>query len=186
MFHVTPDPTQRSAVWCGQRVPDGHIAAVANSFTIREVTLDSPETFLYSSNLETAAASTGRWSHGQPIDFTRVFSGPEMGKKYSSGRRMWRIYNLLGDEVAAAALPSTYRTFDRNFSILRTTPSEIITLSTAAHISNSCSHSHANHFRCANGHLRPLNAHRGDARMSHAVSHVHRAAMRMEINRVWL
>jgi dipeptidase len=35
MFHITPDDTGRSAVWVAQRVPDGHITAVANSFRIR-------------------------------------------------------------------------------------------------------------------------------------------------------
>jgi dipeptidase len=109
VFHITPDPTQRSAVWCAQRVPDDHIASVANSFTIRQVAMNDSSTFLFSSNFEAAAAATGRWSPGgHPIDFTGVFSGPENGKKYSSGRRMWRIYTLLGDDAAAAALSATY------------------------------------------------------------------------------
>jgi dipeptidase len=111
IFQVLPDDSQRSAVWCAQRVPDDHVAVVANSFTIRDVDLTNQQDFLCSSNVEAVAARTGRWAPGRPLDFAAVFSGPEHGKKYSTGRRMWRIYNLLGDPAAAAALPETYTEF---------------------------------------------------------------------------
>lgn len=106
IFHVLPDPSGTSAVWVAQRVPDRHVGVVANSFSVREVSVHEPHAFLYSTNLFAAASATGRWLAG-PLDFTRVFAGPEPGHKYVSGRRMWRAYSLLAP-VAAARLPETY------------------------------------------------------------------------------
>ena len=37
MFHILSDDTGASAVWVAQRVPEGHITAVANGFVIKEV-----------------------------------------------------------------------------------------------------------------------------------------------------
>ena len=106
IFHVLPDHTGTGAVWVAQRVPDGHVGVVANSFTVREVALDDSHAFLHSANLLQAAAFTGRWSEG-PLDFTFVFAGPEPGRKYTSGRRMWRAFQLLAPD-ASAHLPVEY------------------------------------------------------------------------------
>ncbi len=112
LFQILPDPTQRSAVWAAQRVPEDHVAAVANSFTIREVNLsDTTGAFMFSRNLPALLR--------QDRDFTRSFAGAEFGHKYSSGRRVWRIYSLLapetpfsaeyGDLIRDAPYPATVR-----------------------------------------------------------------------------
>lgn len=111
IFHILPDDTQKSAVWCSERVPDTDVAVVANSFTIRSVNLSQPARFMCSGNVERVAATTGRWLHGHPLDFTLVFSGPENGKKYSTGRRMWRAYTLLGDPSVTAGLNFIYNEY---------------------------------------------------------------------------
>ena len=110
IFHVLPDPSGTSALWVGQRVPDGHVGVVANSFTVRAVDFDDEAGFLAASSLRDVATRTGRWAPGVPFDFTRIFAGAEPGHKYSAGRRMWRAYQLLAP-AAAAALSPTYKEY---------------------------------------------------------------------------
>jgi dipeptidase len=44
VFQILPDDTGASAVWAAQRVPDSHVAVVANSFTIRGLDFGSAGT----------------------------------------------------------------------------------------------------------------------------------------------
>ena len=82
MVHMLPDPTGTSVIWCAQRVPDGHITAVANTFVIRDViemvpyNLESIESdFLYSSNMYTIAENMAWWSRTDnvPLNFLKVW-----------------------------------------------------------------------------------------------------------------
>eukprot|EP00051_Salpingoeca_urceolata_P021543 m.339376 g.339376 ORF g.339376 m.339376 type:complete len:673 (+) comp19817_c0_seq7:253-2271(+) len=94
VFHVQPDDTKHGALWVAQRIPDGHVAAVANSFVVRTVDMNNATSFLYSASLPRLARQRG-WQPGQDLDFTALFSGPEMGHRYSSGRRMWVAFETL-------------------------------------------------------------------------------------------
>lgn len=106
IFHVLPDSSGRRAIWAAQRVPPHHVAVVANAFTIRAVALDDEENFLYSTTLLEEARILG-WSPSEPLCFTRIFSGPEPGHKYASGRRMWAALSLLSS-LSAEQLPPSY------------------------------------------------------------------------------
>lgn len=108
IFHVLPDDSGASAVWVAQRVPDGHVAVVANSFTVRIVDFDDERSFLASSNMRAVALRTGRTREGSPLDFTRAFAAEEPGHKYASGRRMWAAFRRLAAPSAAAALSPYY------------------------------------------------------------------------------
>ena len=108
IFHVLPDDTRSSAVWVAQRVPDGHVAVVANSFTVRVVDFNDEHSFLTSSSMRDVARRTGRWGVGLPFDFTRIFAGPEPSHKYASGRRMWVAFRELAAPTESSRLSPTY------------------------------------------------------------------------------
>ncbi|RHX99976.1 hypothetical protein DYB36_013467, partial [Aphanomyces astaci] len=83
-----------SAVWAAQRVPPGHVAAVANGFIIRELNLTNSDNYLASPNVHSFAQSMGWWDPSAgPFDFTAAYNyhtpGP-IGPLYV-GRRVWRI-----------------------------------------------------------------------------------------------
>jgi len=107
LFHVLPDDTGASAIWVAQRIPDDHIAVVANMFTIRDVNLTDTANFLGSQNMYTIAEKHGWWnpSGNKPLDFTAVFSDGEYAHRYYSGRRMWGIFGYL---TPGYPLPANY------------------------------------------------------------------------------
>lgn len=92
IFHILPDDTGRSAVWIAQRVPDDHVAAVANQFVIRQIDLSDPDNFLGSSNIHDVATRNGFWdpASGQPFDFTLAYAVERALPAYAT-RRVWRI-----------------------------------------------------------------------------------------------
>lgn len=105
VFHVLPDDSSASAVWCAMRVPDDHVAVCTNAFIIRHVDLNDTQAFLYSSNMLEVAQRNGLWIPGQPLDFAQVFGLGEAGHKYSSGRRMWAVFSQFAPSLN---LSSTY------------------------------------------------------------------------------
>jgi dipeptidase len=75
MFHVMPDDTGASAIWVAQRVPDDHIAVVANQFVITSVDLNDKENFMGSDNIFDVAIRNNLWDpkSGTPFNFAKVF-----------------------------------------------------------------------------------------------------------------
>ena len=120
IFHITPDDTGASAVWVAQRVPSNHVAVVANMFVIRDINFTDSENFVFSSNLVSVASRATNWTTEKPLDFTLYFSGAE-GRKYVSGRRMWRALELLTN----TSFPSTYGDFVKDAPYPTTAKSRI-------------------------------------------------------------
>jgi dipeptidase len=92
VFHILPDDTQLSAVWAAQRVPDDHIAVVANKFIIRNVDFDDHVNFKYSANIRDVAKRTGLWkpsSDSDPFDFTSIFATDGDDVPSWADRRTW-------------------------------------------------------------------------------------------------
>lgn len=103
IFHVIPDNTGSSAVWVAQRVPDDHIAVVANTFVIREVDEDS-DSFMFSSNLHRVAMEEGFWHPNEgKLNFLRAFVPQRLHPNYCH-RRVWRVFSLAAPSLN---LPST-------------------------------------------------------------------------------
>lgn len=88
MFHILPDDSGASAVWVAQKVPDDHVAVVANQFVIREVDPLSPD-FMFSDNLWMVAQRNGWWDGKDGysrLDFKLTYA-PGRYHPYYSHRR---------------------------------------------------------------------------------------------------
>lgn len=94
LFHILPDDTGASAVWVAQRVPDDHIAVIANSFVIRHIHTDSDD-FMFSDNIFEVAERKNLWNkHTEKhLDFKTVFSPERYHPEYSNNR-VWRVFTL--------------------------------------------------------------------------------------------
>ncbi|OQR96308.1 peptidase [Achlya hypogyna] len=102
IFHVLTGPHNASAVWAAQRVPDGHVTAVANFFTIRTLNLSDPDNYLASPNVESFAVEMGWWHPSDgPIDFTRAYAYAVPGPVLAlyAGRRVWRIFDTFAPSL---------------------------------------------------------------------------------------
>ena len=95
IFQILPDSTSNSSIWAAQRVPDKHVAVVANFFTIRHINTASHD-YLFSPNIFSEAKLLG-WDGNTPLDFTWYFASAET-KKFYSGRRMWAAYLLMASK----------------------------------------------------------------------------------------
>jgi dipeptidase len=88
MFHILPDDTGTAAVWVAQRVPDDHIAACANSFTIGEIDVADTKNFLASDNIFEVAERNNLWSAAnkdkKPFKFDEIY-----GQNYDNQVQNW-------------------------------------------------------------------------------------------------
>eukprot|EP00518_Triparma_eleuthera_P000726 CAMPEP_0182463258 /NCGR_PEP_ID=MMETSP1319-20130603/7237_1 /TAXON_ID=172717 /ORGANISM="Bolidomonas pacifica, Strain RCC208" /LENGTH=704 /DNA_ID=CAMNT_0024662777 /DNA_START=101 /DNA_END=2212 /DNA_ORIENTATION=- len=94
MFHVLSDDTGASAVWVAQRVPEGHVTAVANGFVIKEVDLSDADNFLGSDNLYSVASRAGLWTEGEHFSFAEVYGLARGHLSTYVNRRVWRVLSL--------------------------------------------------------------------------------------------
>jgi dipeptidase len=103
VFHVLTGQANTSAIWAAQRVPEGHVTALANGFTIREMDLEDPDWYLASSNVVSFAQEMGWWdpSSSNPFDFTAAYGFADkdaVGPLYT-GRRIWRVFDVLAPSL---------------------------------------------------------------------------------------
>ena len=94
IFHILPDDTGKGAVWAARRVPDDHVAIIANSFIIRHIKTNSDD-FMYSSNIFEVAQRNGFWDpkKDKELDFKTTFAPQRYHPEYSNNR-VWRIMTL--------------------------------------------------------------------------------------------
>jgi len=97
-FHILSDGDV-GAIWVAQRVPDDHVSPCTNMFTIRVVNLTDSENFMFSGSMLEVAKAKGWWKEGTPFDFTAIYSSGEYLNRYYSGRRMWRVMDLVAPSM---------------------------------------------------------------------------------------
>jgi len=130
VFHITGGLNgdgqwqgQRGALWAAQRVPPGHVAAVANSFIIRDINVSDPENFMFHPGLFELAQEAGLWNGTGSFDFHSImqpdlstfsyFPGYPPIPLYSS-LRLWGIFR---HAASRAGLQPTTAPRDFPFSV---------------------------------------------------------------------
>eukprot|EP00931_Biecheleriopsis_adriatica_P116212 TRINITY_DN9188_c0_g1_i1.p1 TRINITY_DN9188_c0_g1~~TRINITY_DN9188_c0_g1_i1.p1 ORF type:complete len:652 (-),score=92.06 TRINITY_DN9188_c0_g1_i1:339-2294(-) len=115
IFNVLTGKGNASAIWAAQQVPPDHVAPIGNAFSIRKMNLSDSQNYLYSPGLPSLALEMGWWTPENEVapeifDFFGAY-GYTPGKdaipqnmatvlQFYSGRRMWRVWDLLcPDEV---------------------------------------------------------------------------------------
>lgn len=127
IFDVMTGANNRSAIWAAQRVPPGNVAAVGNSFTIRQINFTDHANFLYSPDVTKLAEEKGWWIPSEgPFDFFAAYGYTPSVRNgttpnatvaamvdtlkqtlaFYSGRRMWRIFSLLSPAEGAKLDPN--------------------------------------------------------------------------------
>lgn len=92
----SPEP---GAYWVAKKVPEGHISATCNASTIDALELDNPDGFMCSPGIVDFAVTNGWFDPKAGLPFSwRVHFTNSQRAEYS-GRRIWRIFNLVNPEV---------------------------------------------------------------------------------------
>jgi len=92
----TPKSGKPGAVWCAQRVPDGHVSVTPNESRIGEIDLKNPDYFLASPNAISYAVDNGFYDpkSGKPFSWKRTYS-PSTGSATSTQARRGRLWRFL-------------------------------------------------------------------------------------------
>lgn len=83
--------------WIARRVPDDHVAVVANCYTITQVDLKDKKNYLGSGDIIDYAVKRGWYQPDRdgPFNFASVYSAPGNIKNEKNALRQWRGINLL-------------------------------------------------------------------------------------------
>lgn len=83
--------------WIAQRVPDDHVAVIANSYTIGRIDLKDKNRFLGSPDIVEYAVKRGWYQPERDgeFDFARAYSDPDNYKSMGNILRQWRATGLL-------------------------------------------------------------------------------------------
>lgn len=115
IFHINADDTHESAVWVAQRVPDDHLAVIANQYIIGEIDLSDPDYYLASSNIFDVAIRSGLWSpdSGIPFNFLHIYGKSQGIESHGMNLRRWRAMTLAAPSQSTLFNPLTdyYATF---------------------------------------------------------------------------
>lgn len=114
---------QRGALWAAQRVPDGHVAVIANSWIIKEIDPTDTENFMMHPGLFELAQEAGLWDGKVPFVFNKLLAPDLVTFQDPPGTapipfyttlRMWAVYR---HAAASAKLGPSNNLFDFPFSV---------------------------------------------------------------------
>ena len=93
-----PGSGKPGAVWCAQRIPDGHVGVCANRSRIGEIDLDNPDYFMASPNVFSLAIEKGWWNQesGEPFIWYKIY-GSDCGK--FCRLREWTVLNRVAPSL---------------------------------------------------------------------------------------
>lgn len=109
---------RRGALWAAQRVPDGHVAVVANNFIIRRVEPEDTENFMLHPGLLELAQEAGLWRGEGEFDFLTVMSPDIRYFQYMAllppipmytTLRMWGVFRFAAPSLGIAATDDARR-----------------------------------------------------------------------------
>jgi dipeptidase len=94
----TTDSGEPGAVWCAQRVPDGHVGISANRSRIGEIDLADPDRFLASPNAVSLAEAMGWWDSeiGDPFIWSDAYAP---GDCRPCVIREWRAFDVVAPSL---------------------------------------------------------------------------------------
>jgi len=107
--------------WIAQRVPQDHVAVIANRYTIHQVNLEDKENFQGSSDIISYAIKRG-WYNPKAdgkFDFSRVYAAPDAYRQQTNILREWQGFSLLMKkkmELNDQAMPFSVK-IKRRFSV---------------------------------------------------------------------
>lgn len=115
IWNVMTGKHNASAIWAAKRIPDDHVAIVADSFSF-SLDLHDPSNNIYSEGVADLAMEMGwrKTATEQPghFDFFAAYGAELEGEEktvmgYYVGRRIWRGYTLLAPEEGAKIDPGS-------------------------------------------------------------------------------
>jgi len=112
VFHVMADnATNAGAVWAAQRVPEGHVAVVANNFIIKEIDFEDAEgtNYMWSANILDVARKAGVYDGSEPFNWQRHMAPDIRTFSYFPGSPPIPMYTALRMWVVQTTIQPSMR-----------------------------------------------------------------------------
>ena len=88
-----------SAIWIARRVPEDHVAVIANFIITREIDFEDSENFKYSKNLIERTVALGLYNGKGAFDFQSLLSAPLANMQWYDSLRRTRIYSKIAPSL---------------------------------------------------------------------------------------
>ena len=93
------DGDKASAIWIARRVPEDHVAVIANFIITRDIDFEDSENFKFSKNLVERTTELGLYNGNGPFDFQSLLSAPLANMQWYDSLRRTRIYSQIAPSL---------------------------------------------------------------------------------------